>query len=121
MNKSEVFGQFVLAIENMNEVEFGDYKRKLGTYLLRLTESLDRISPADQQILAAGDWPHSARRCHRDNLPDTGTHIQRRAGFCPCRSALQGRCRWGVTLQSCMQRLQVGCTAEKMRIPPERG
>lgn len=73
MNKSEVFGQFVLAIENMNEVEFGDYKRKLGTYLLRLTESLDRISPADQQILAEmqkiiiydpkGDIEGTKRRC----------------------------------------------------------
>lgn len=42
MTKQELIDQFLLQTEGINEVDYGDFKRKVGAYLARLEEGLGR-------------------------------------------------------------------------------
>ncbi|MCB0365887.1 MAG: hypothetical protein H6624_07130 [Bdellovibrionaceae bacterium] len=50
MNKRELVEQFLNNTSGLNEVDYGDFKRKVGLYLMRLEEGLGASSP-DVQLL----------------------------------------------------------------------
>ena len=40
MNKETAINEFIERLENLHEVEYGDFKRKLSNYILRLEQGL---------------------------------------------------------------------------------
>ncbi|MCB0384771.1 MAG: hypothetical protein KDD43_05210 [Bdellovibrionales bacterium] len=45
LNKNQLVEQFLSCTRNLNEVEYGDFKRKVGLYLQRMEEGLGTSSP----------------------------------------------------------------------------
>jgi len=51
MDKEILVDSFYKQIQNLHEVEYGDFKRKLSLYLLRLEQGLTPTSPEVQTLI----------------------------------------------------------------------
>ena len=51
MEQTPVVSEFVYKVENLHEIEYGDFKRKLSNYILRLEQGLNSKDPQVKSIL----------------------------------------------------------------------